>query len=167
MNHALIIHRADSVPLDVVDLRRAAIAAAEDIDHDFPGLSADDLQLDLPLDEVNIKGDTLSLIEACKNLVANALRHGALPVTIAVRVEGDQAVLAVQDAGPGMPPEHWADAGTRYARRASVSPTKVGLGLSIVDAVARAHNGSMSFGRTAAETFEACISLPLFEGHCP
>ena len=35
-----------------------------------------------------VKGDQLSLVEACKNLATNALRHGAPPIVIAVRVEG-------------------------------------------------------------------------------
>ena len=70
------------------------------------------------------------------------------------------AVLAVRDQGMGMPEEHWNDADTHYARRASVSPTKVGLGLSIVAAVARAHHGEMTFARTAKGAFEARVAIP-------
>jgi len=163
LNHALIIHRADSVPLGRLDLRRVAMRAAEEIDRDFR-TTTPDLRLDLPEDPVTVRGDDLSLAEACKNLTANAIRHGRAPVIIAVRVEGANAVLAVQDQGRGMPEEHWSDAGWRYARRASVSPTRVGLGLSIVDAVARAHHGEIGFGRTPAGAFEARISLPLVAG---
>ncbi|MGV8984824.1 MAG: sensor histidine kinase [Cypionkella sp.] len=160
LNHALIIHRADSVPLDLVDLRRVAMLAAEEIDHDFRATNSAALRLDLPEEAVMAKGDNLSLVEACKNLVANALRHGMAPVVLSVRSNGRTAVLAVQDAGPGIPEDQWPDAGTRFARRASVSPTKVGLGLSIVEAVARAHHGEMTFGRTASGAFEARIAMP-------
>ncbi|MBI1170113.1 sensor histidine kinase [bacterium] len=160
LNHALIIHRADSVPLDLIDLRRVAMQAAEEIDHDHRA-GDEPLRLDLPEEPVMARGDSLSLVEACKNLAANALRHGQAPVVLAVRRAGPLAVLAVQDAGPGIPEDHWPDAATRFARRASVSPTKVGLGLSIVAAVARAHQGEMAFGRTATGTFEARIALPL------
>ena len=160
LNHAMIIHRADSVPLQDLDLRRVAITAAEEIDHDFFHLTADDLKIDLPPDPVLVSGDVLSLTEACKNLTTNALRHGTLPVTIVVRREADMAVLAVQDAGRGIPEAHWPDAGTRFANRASVSSTKVGLGLSIVLAVTRAHHGQMSFGHTPAGDFEARVCIP-------
>jgi two-component system sensor histidine kinase TctE len=162
LNQALIIHRADSVPLDHVDLRRVAMQAAEEIDRDVRA-TATAVTLDLPEDEVTVKGDQLSLAEACKNLATNALRHGVAPIVIAVRVEGRTAVLAVQDAGTGMPEEQWRDAGTRFAARASVSPTKVGLGLSIVEAVAKAHHGAMTFARTASGGFEARIAIPLDE----
>ncbi len=160
LNHALIIHRADSVPLDLLDLRRVAMTAVEDIDHDARATDTPALQLDLPEDAVMVTGDNLSLVEACKNLATNALRHGAQPIVVSVRLEGALAVLAVQDAGPGMPEDQWLDAGSRFARRASVSPTKVGLGLSIVEAVARAHHGEMTFGRMG-RAFEARVSLPV------
>ncbi|MEO8242467.1 MAG: sensor histidine kinase N-terminal domain-containing protein [bacterium] len=161
LNHALIINRTDAVPLDLIDLRRVAMQAVDEIDHD--ARSTDTLKIDLPEDPVMIQGDSFTLVEACKNLAANALRHGVPPAVIVVRVEGRKAVLAVRDNGPGMPEDHWPDAGTRFARRASVSPTKVGLGLSIVDAVARAHHGEMSFGRTSTGHFEARISVPLIK----
>lgn len=160
LNQALIIHRADAVPLDLIDLRRVAMLGVEEIDQEARTPDAA-LRLDLPEDAVMIKGDHLSLVEACKNLATNALHHGAPPVMIHVRAEGAMAVLAVQDAGPGLPVEQWQDAASRFRRRTSVSATKVGLGLSIVDAVARAHHGEMSFARTASGKFEARLTLPL------
>lgn len=164
LNQALIIHRADAVPLDLIDLRRVAMQGVEEMDHvarDEGQAPDTDLRLDLPEDAVMVKGDSLSLIEACKNLATNALHHGAAPVVISVRVEGAMAVLAVQDSGPGLPRDQWQDAGSRFRRRTSVSATKVGLGLSIVDAVARAHHGEMSFAQTPARKFEARVILPL------
>jgi two-component system sensor histidine kinase TctE len=166
LNQALIIHRADAVPLDLIDLRRVAMLAMDEIDHEARASEAA-LQLDLPEDAVMVKGDSLSLIEACKNLATNALNHGAPPVVISVRTDGPQAVLAIQDHGPGLPAEHWHDAGIRFSRRTSVSPTKVGLGLSIVEAVARAHHGDMTFARTGAGLFEARVTLPWVQGRGP
>lgn len=160
LNHALIIHRADAVPLDVLDLRLVAMAALEEIDPDSRRSGMTEIALDLPEDAITVKGDHLSLVEACKNLVNNAHRHGQAPVTISLRQQGRMAVLAVRDQGAGMPEDHWKDAGTRFSRSASVSPTKVGLGLSIVEAVARAHHGEMTFGRTDKGAFEACVVLP-------
>ncbi|TPE52456.1 sensor histidine kinase [Amaricoccus solimangrovi] len=159
LNHALIIHRADAVPRERLDLREVAIRATGEADRDLFA-SAAELHLDLPEEEVPCLGDALSLVEACKNLLFNALRHGRPPVTVSVRAEAGRAVLAVEDAGPGMPREHWADATTRYARGAGVSARSAGLGLAIVDAVARAHDGALRFGHTGEGHFIVALELP-------
>jgi two-component system, OmpR family, sensor histidine kinase TctE len=159
LNHALIIHRADAVPRERLDLRAVAVRATEESDHDLFASEAV-LRLDLPDDPVGCVGDMLSLVEACKNLVFNALRHGAAPVTVAIRRDGGQAILAVADCGPGIPEAHWADATSRYARDAGVSPTSAGLGLAIVQAVALAHRGELRFGRGPTGHFEAVLVLP-------
>lgn len=159
LNHAMIIHRADAEGLDRLDLRAVAIRATEESDHDLFA-SEDVLRLDLPEDEVWCDGDAVSLVEACKNLVANAFRYGAPPVTIAVGDRDGGVFVAVRDRGAGMPEAHWRDAGVRYRRQTGVSPTSAGLGLAIVDAVARAHGGSLEFRRTADGAFEAAVVLP-------
>ncbi|MBV2361568.1 sensor histidine kinase N-terminal domain-containing protein [Thalassococcus sp. CAU 1522] len=158
LNHALIIHRADSVPLERVDLRIVAMQAIEETDHALfashtrPGL-------DLPEDPVWCRGDALSLKEACKNLLGNALRYGRDPVTLAVETGADDLRLVVRDAGSGIPRDHWSDAGTRYSRSSGVSPQSAGLGLAIVQAVATAHRGQLVFSHSGA-MFEAALVLP-------
>ncbi|KRP17684.1 MAG: hypothetical protein ABR97_07625 [Rhodobacter sp. BACL10 MAG-120419-bin15] len=131
LNHALIIHRADAVPLDQLDLRRVAIIALEEIDSD-PRLSGQDImRLDLPEDPVMVQGDLLSLGEACKNLATNAQRHGAAPFMIKVSQQGRMAILAVQDSGGGIPKNHWQDAGTRFSRKPASRPPKLGWGFRL------------------------------------
>ncbi|MCA8884030.1 MAG: sensor histidine kinase N-terminal domain-containing protein [Rhodobacteraceae bacterium] len=167
LNHALIIHRADSEPLQPVDLRTVAIRAIDETDR---SLFATDIRpgLDLPENPVWCAGDALSLAEACKNLLGNALRHGTAPVTLVVTQTGSEARLAVHDAGPGLRADQWADAGTRFARDSGVSADSAGLGLAIVHAVAVAHHGGLSFGHTDAPAgFEAAIVLPLTEAPKP
>lgn len=159
LNHALIIHRADSAPLDAIDLRTVAIRAAEETDHDLFSTGAE-LELDLPEEEVPCAADALSLVEAMKNLAANALRHGGAPVRLFVRATPEGQVIGTRDSGPGIPEAHWTDAATRYARKTGVSPRSAGLGLAIVAAVARAHGGTLRFAKPAAGGFEAAIHLP-------
>ena len=161
LSHAMIIHRADAAPREVIDLRTVALRTVEESDHDLL-VGPDDMLLDLPEDHVWCRGDALSLVEACKNLVFNAFRYGVLPVTVAVRLgPPGMARVAVEDCGSGVPEEHWPDAARRYARQSGVSPTSAGLGLAIVDAVAKAHQGELRFGRTPAGGFQAAILVPL------
>ena len=81
LSHAMIIHRADAAPREVIDLRTVALRTVEESDHDLLA-GPDDMLLDLPEDHVWCRGDALSLVEACKNLVFNAFRHGVLPLRL-------------------------------------------------------------------------------------
>lgn len=157
LNHALIIHRAEAVPHEAVDLRVVAMRIVEEVDQ---GGEGENLALDLPDDPVMCRADALSLVEAGKNLVANALRHGAPPVTLEVRRMKGAAILAVRDRGPGVPEALWEAASARFDRTNAVTPQSAGIGLSIVSAVARAHLGTLRFGRAPSGEFEAALSLP-------
>ena len=155
LNHALIIHRADAAPHETIDLRTVAIRIVEESE---PGEA--ELELVLPEEPVACRGDALSLGEAGKNLVNNALRHGAPPVTLEVRREGPLAVLAIRDRGPGMPEALWDSAGARFDRTGAVTPQSASIGLSIVAAVAAAHRGALRFGRAPSGAFEAALAIP-------
>jgi len=79
------------------------------------------------------------------NLLENAARYGAPPVTVTVdTVDGGLARLAVSDAGPGMPPE-LLDTATRRFTRAETSRTRegFGLGLSLVENVVTRARGEL------------------------
>ncbi len=163
LNHALIIHRADAVPLERLDLRVAAIDAVEEIDHSIFG-SRVRPGLDLPEDPVWCEGDRLSLVEAIKNLAGNALRHGTAPVIVSVSSRAERARIAVRDAGPGIPRQYWPEAGTRYARSSGVSTESAGLGLAIAHAVAVAHGGALEFHRDEPSGFEVAMVMPMAAG---
>lgn len=162
LNQALIIHRADAVEQQRLDLRAVAVRVAGEIDHDLPEMGRD-LVLDLPDDPVEVQGDAFSLVEAAKNLVNNAFRHGERPVRLAVAIPAgeDRAEIAVSDGGPGVPTAHWADSGRRFAKTAGSSARDAGLGLAIVNAVAEAHAGRLEFSRAADGRFRAALRLPL------
>lgn len=156
LSHAMIIHRAEATAPEELDLRRVAMRAIDDMDHD-PTLVPGHIQLDLPEDAVLVLGDELSLVEACKNLVGNALRHGAPPVSVRIVAVPGGAEIVVRDEGSGPPEPEWDDAGRRFASHSGVSAKSAGLGLAIVHAVARAHGGALSFRRAGNGGFEAVI----------
>ena len=163
LNHALIIHRADTVDLQTLDLRTVATEAVAQTDR---SMSANEpvVRLGLPEAPVMCEGDALSLVEACKNLINNALNHGKAPITIIVQNTRDRARIGVRDHGPGIPETMWADAGSRFTKNAGVSAKSAGLGLAIVGAVARAHGGHMEIERPSKTAFQVSLDLaPIME----
>jgi signal transduction histidine kinase len=110
-----------------------------------------------------VEGDRNRLEQALQNLAANAVRFApagsAIRLTSAVRQALPRRLsISVEDAGPGIPPEHLAHVFDRFykadASRAGVSGGS-GLGLSIVKAIVERHGGSISVtsapGRTVFE----------------
>jgi two-component system sensor histidine kinase TctE len=168
LNQALVIHRSDAAIQEVIDLRQVAIRATEATDHDLLSTGLD-LHLDQPEHPVHARGDALSLVEASKNLLSNALRHGKPPVWFSVEHDPDQgmAAFAVTDCGPGIPEPDWRDSGRRFARSAGSQPDSAGLGLAIVNAVAEAHRGRLTFSRTAEGGFRVALAIPAEKGETP
>ena len=158
-NNAGIIRRADSVDLAPVDLRVVASDAVDQFDQTREG-SERVVRIDLPEAPMVCDGDALSLVEACKNLINNAVAYGKPPITVFVRDDGAALNIGVRDRGDGMAEGLWADAGKRFAKRSGVSSTSAGLGLSIVSAVAQAHGGRLTLRRPEAGGFEVFVELP-------
>jgi two-component system sensor histidine kinase TctE len=94
--------------------------------------------------EMTVRANEGFLREAFINIIDNAITYapeGSL-ITVSVRREDGDALVAIMDEGPGMDDEEIAFAGTRFRsgkRKASGS----GLGLAIALTVARASGGTM------------------------
>lgn len=158
LDQALIIHRSDAAAQVPIDLRVVAIRVSDESDHDLLS-SQDDLRLDLAEENVMVLGDELSLVEATKNLVNNAFRYGKPPVILKVRNLQAPSITII-DQGEGISEHDWADSGRRFARSAGSAPDSAGLGLSIVNAVAEAHKGRLTFSRTPEGAFCATLEFP-------
>jgi two-component system, OmpR family, sensor histidine kinase QseC len=83
-----------------------------------------------------------------RNLVDNAVRHGAAGGTARVEVgcTGDGATLCVQDDGSGIAPDERTRVGQRFYRIPGTEATGSGLGLSIVHRIAEIHGASVTLG---------------------
>lgn len=156
LSHAMVRHRAGAVPLGRIDIvatvRRALREAMPET------LGRDVLTtLELPREPVEITGDAVNLKEAIKNIVDNALRHGA-PTRLALRLrESDEAVeIEVEDDGPGIPKDAWDDVVRRFG---SPSPTGSGLGFAIAADVAAAHGGGLKFRERDESGFAVILRL--------
>ncbi|RBI84914.1 two-component sensor histidine kinase [Rhodosalinus halophilus] len=94
----------------------------------------------------------LAVRRALENLIANAVRY-ATRAEVSVTAKGDMLCIAVEDDGPGIPPERRAEALKPFARldpaRNQDRGTGVGLGLAIAADVARAHGGALKLAESA------------------
>jgi signal transduction histidine kinase len=123
----------DPRPLDLGDVARRALERA--------GLSPSLLEL---AGAVEVEADATLLARALGNLVDNAKEHGGGVARVRVRLDGDQARMEVEDDGPGFSPddlERVFDRFYRGERRAGAKHGSLGLGLSLVRRIARAHGG--------------------------
>ncbi|HET7757568.1 MAG TPA: ATP-binding protein [Steroidobacteraceae bacterium] len=97
--------------------------------------------------EAAVSGDPVLLAQALSNLIDNSLKcvseRGAISVCVGRRSDG-AVEIAVADNGPGIADADRPRATERFFRGdASRGTPGVGLGLSIVDAVAKLHGGAL------------------------
>jgi two-component system osmolarity sensor histidine kinase EnvZ len=97
------------------------------------------------------------------NLVDNALRHGAPPVDIEARSADGSIAIEVADRGPGIPAAEVERLKQPFTRLEVARSDKggAGLGLAIVERVARAHGGSLDLLPRDGGGLIARIRLPL------
>jgi signal transduction histidine kinase len=95
-------------------------------------------------DDVIVDADMLLLQRVVNNLFENELAHLPPGCRIAIRLHSHQmsAELVIEDNGPGFPPEVSNRAFERFVKGKHSSGH--GLGLAFVDAVVRAHSGSVN-----------------------
>jgi two-component system OmpR family sensor kinase len=107
-------------------------------------------------------GDRLRLEQALGNLVDNALRHGGGTIQIAASARDQTVEVHVSDEGPGFAADLLPRAFQRFSRADDArSATGAGLGLAIVDTIARAHQGTAKATNRPQGGADVCISLPL------
>jgi len=87
----------------------------------------------------------MAVRRAVSNLIDNALRYGREPIEIDLRKGSGAALIEVRDRGPGIPPGEAERLKRPFTRLDSArsGPAGAGLGLAIVERVARAHGGSL------------------------
>jgi two-component system, OmpR family, sensor histidine kinase TctE len=103
-----------------------------------------DFGLIVPGGPVLIAGDDRLLSELLSNLIDNALRYSGAAGRVSVIVEGGpQPMLAVQDDGPGIPEDERVRIFERFYRVPGSSGDGCGLGLAIVEEIARLHRSTV------------------------
>lgn len=103
------------------------------------------------------------LSQAMTNLIDNALRHAAegRNITLAVRRNGGSLCFSVADRGPGIAAADHDQARRRFGRLDGARSTPgAGLGLALVEAVARLHGGRLDLADNAPGLI-ATLVLPI------
>jgi signal transduction histidine kinase len=135
--------------------------ASEDVD--LLALVAEECaRFDCTLDgePLSLHGDPRLLRRMVRNLLENAERHGSPPVAVALRREGNCAVLTVTDGGPGIPASQREHVFTPFFRLSGDSKG-AGLGLALVRQIARLHGGDAVVAPRAEAASSFQVSLPI------
>jgi signal transduction histidine kinase len=109
---------------------------------------------------LTIETDRDALDQIVSNLVVNAYRYGAAPVRLEAEARDRHFRLAVEDSGPGVPPDFEQQLFERF-ERAGTSKGGAGLGLSIARLYAHALGGDLSYRPRAPHGARFELVLPL------
>jgi two-component system OmpR family sensor kinase len=147
-------------PVDLEEVAGEAVETAKTVEPSRP--------IDLAAEPAVVLGDRDRLRQVVDNLLANVRAHtpAGAPVHVRVSRNGTNAVLEVEDSGPGLSAEEVEQVFERF-HRGDPSRTRasggVGLGLSIVSAVAEAHGGTATARSKPGKGSTFVVSLPLIE----
>ncbi|MDT8327209.1 MAG: extracellular solute-binding protein [Roseovarius sp.] len=150
--NAMVIHRSDHASMHPVALKslvRDTLAESlRDSRMRKIALSLDDEGITPGRDL--IQADELSIREALRNLIENAVRHGPPNNTVTITLdEADEKLrLSVDDAGPGIAESDMMQATERFTSLSDKTKGS-GLGLSIVKAVAEGHDAELLLRRSS------------------
>jgi signal transduction histidine kinase len=107
-----------------------------------------------------VRFDAKLLGRAVRNLIENALRASSGGGRVVVRVDQQSGLarIAVQDSGPGVPPELLSRIFDPYF---STHDTGTGLGLPIARRIAEEHGGDMTACNRPEGGLEVIVTLPV------
>jgi signal transduction histidine kinase len=145
-----------------VSLPRLVTAAMADRDN---AIAASEIELQLELGEADVVGSETLLSHMVDNVVDNAIRHNepAGFIRVATRRDGDSTRLIVESGGRRLKPSEVRELAQPFRRlgaERTSSANGVGLGLSIVAAIAAAHGGGLELHARPEGGLRVVIELP-------
>ena len=162
IDEILLASRLDAKELDLGTLEEV----------DLVGLVAEEaarvnaaLELAPGLTSVVVPGVSRLLRRAVRNLLENARRYGGQDVSAELSTEEGDAVLVVNDRGPGVPEDQRERIFEPFYRMpgASESNGGVGLGLALVRSIAQRHGGQVRCSPRTGGGARFTLRFPLFE----
>jgi signal transduction histidine kinase len=144
------------------DLREIARDAAELY---APTSTRHELAIDIPDEPLAGRFDAARVHQVLDNLLSNAIKYSPVGgrVRLALRREGDDALVSVTDEGVGIPPEELARLFEPFQRAPSARKVAhgLGLGLWVVRRIVEAHGGHIRVESQPGEGSTFSIRLPL------
>lgn len=114
-------------------------------------------------EDMIFQGERQDLLEIVGNVLENACKYGDDRVrAVAAAGEAGRLLLVIEDNGPGLPAERRQEVLKRGARLDESAPG-LGLGLSIVDELARAYGGAVSLEDSPLGGLKVSVELPRAE----
>ena len=162
----LLLARSDSgaielerVPVDLGDVASSGASALTRV--------AADRGVGLVVDPApaEVVGDPARLRQLVGILVDNALRHspGGSQVGVHVRAEAGNAILVVEDEGPGIRAEDLPRVFDRFYRAAGAPGGGTGLGLAIAAWIVERHGGRIAAANHEPHGARFTVQLPLLQ----
>jgi two-component system, OmpR family, sensor histidine kinase KdpD len=131
-----------------------------------------DVHLNVDPDVPEIRADAAQLERAFANLLENARRYGAEPISVRVRAAAGRVLINVTDHGPGIDPaeqerifEPFYQARPPGQARDTASSARIGsgLGLAIVKGFVEANGGEIEVESLPGQGTSFLVSLPVVE----
>jgi signal transduction histidine kinase len=166
----LLLARTDVgrvIPHEPCALDQIVVEAASELG---PVSAAHEISLDVGQEgPISVLGARDELHRLTINLLENALRHtpAGTEIRVSTRLQDEgQALLIVEDDGPGVPEHLRKTLFERFVRGVGDRGGSFGLGLAIVRAVAESHGGSVTISSTgerdgAAYGARFVVALPV------
>jgi two-component system OmpR family sensor kinase len=149
-----------SEAVDIVKLVADATASAQISGPNHP------ITLIAPNSEVFMLGEEVRIHQVLANLLANARAHtpDGTPIAVIITSNDDEVSISVADKGPGISEVDQKRIFERFYRadtsRSRTGEDGTGLGLSIVEAVMRAHGGTVSVESDLGKGTKFTLTFP-------
>ncbi len=156
-----LVHESDAEEGELLDLGEEAAAAYRRWEAPAKS-SGHELRLE-PREGVLTRSSRADVAAMLDNLVENALNYSPAGTTVTIGPEGDAtwARVSVSDEGPGVDPEEGARVFERFYRGSGTTGTEgTGLGLAVVEELARRWSGEASLANRDPRGARAEVRLP-------
>ena len=153
-NGALALSRA---PVDAASILRQAAA-----DHELLAKeSGGKIIAVVPDEQIVVHADRDRVLQVLANLIGNSLKHArGTPIELKVERKDRDAMIVVQDRGPGIPPTELPHVFDRYWS-GRTRKGGAGLGLAIAKGIVSAHGGRIAVDSLQGEGARFFFTLPL------
>lgn len=146
------------IQIEPVDLVRLCEDATE-----RHAIVADERGVEMMIDaaeQLDAQVDIRLIDRVLDNLLSNALRYAESQIRIRLQSVGNTIRLAVEDDGPGVAPDQLPRLFEPFWRDGDQTTTGYGLGLALVDRVARAHGGRCQAEPVQPHGLRVSLTLP-------